>query len=498
MLKFLYLRLKSFKKNSVHNKRTLANQLFYMQKKLKLWDATMLVMGSMIGSGIFIVSSDMMRNLGSGYWLIAVWVITGIMTVAAAISYGELSAMFPKAGGQYTYITEIFGKMTGFLYGWGLFAVIQTGTIAAVAMAFGKFTAYLIPALNNSDPIFQSGTFRITWVQILAIVIILLLTFINTRGVKNGKLLQNVFTTSKILALLGIIFFGFLLIRDSQWTQNMSFGWSGFQNFGREVGNDLLSTGWQPISGVTLLGGIAAAMVGSVFSSVAWENVTFVSGEIENPKKNVVKSMVLGTCVVMVLYLLVNFVYLNALGRDEIAFADKNRPAVAASEVIFGNLGTVIMAILVMVSTFGCINGLVLAGARVFQTMAKDGLFFRAATENNRFDVPAKSLWMQGIWASALALSGQYGDLLDMISFVIVLFYMITVFGVIYLRIKRPDLERPYKTWLYPVTPILYLLIGTAFCVLLIWFKPQYTWPGFILILLGLPVYWFINRGKSV
>lgn len=467
-----------------------------MQKKLKLWDATMLVMGSMIGSGIFIVSSDMMRNLGAGYWLIAVWVITGIMTVAAAISYGELSAMFPKAGGQYTYITEIFGKMTGFLYGWGLFAVIQTGTIAAVAMAFGKFTAYLIPALNDSAPIFQSGTFRITWVQILAIVVILLLTFINTRGVKNGKLLQNLFTTSKILALLGIILFGFLLIKDSNWTQNMSFGWSGFQNFGREMGNDLVSTGWQPISGVTLLGGIAAAMVGSVFSSVAWENVTFVSGEIENPKKNVVKSMVLGTIVVMVLYMLVNFVYLNALDRDGIAFADKNRPAVAASEVIFGNLGTVIMAVLVMISTFGCINGLVLAGARVFQTMAKDGLFFRSATENNRFDVPEKSLWMQGIWACVLALSGQYGDLLDMISFVIVLFYMITVFGVIYLRIKKPEIERPYKTWLYPLTPVLYLIIGTAFCVLLIWFKPQYTWPGFLLILLGLPVYWFINRRK--
>ncbi len=467
-----------------------------MQKKLKLWDATMLVMGSMIGSGIFIVSSDMMRNLGSGYWLIVVWVITGIMTVAAAISYGELSAMFPKAGGQYTYITEIFGKMTGFLYGWGLFAVIQTGTIAAVAMAFGKFTAYLIPALNDSAPIFQSGTFRITWVQILAIVVILLLTFINTRGVKNGKLLQNLFTTSKILALLGIILFGFLLIKDSNWTQNMSFGWSGFQNFGREMGNDLVSTGWQPISGVTLLGGIAAAMVGSVFSSVAWENVTFVSGEIENPKKNVVKSMVLGTIVVMVLYMLVNFVYLNALDRDGIAFADKNRPAVAASEVIFGNLGTVIMAVLVMISTFGCINGLVLAGARVFQTMAKDGLFFRSATENNRFDVPEKSLWMQGIWACVLALSGQYGDLLDMISFVIVLFYMITVFGVIYLRIKKPEIVRPYKTWLYPLTPVLYLFIGTAFCVLLIWFKPHYTWPGFLLILLGLPVYWFINRRK--
>ncbi|KMQ72623.1 APC family permease [Chryseobacterium koreense] len=468
-----------------------------MQKKLKLWDATMLVMGSMIGSGIFIVSSDMMRNLGSGYWLIAVWIITGIMTVAAAISYGELSSMFPKAGGQYTYITEIFGKMPGFLYGWGLFTVIQTGTIAAVAMAFGKFTAYLIPWLNDSHPIFQNGGFKITWVQILAIVVIIFLTFVNTKGLKNGKILQDVFTSSKILALLGIIIFGFLLIKDSQWAQNMSFGWSGFQNFGREVGNDLLPTDWKPISGVTLLGGIAAALVGSIFSSVAWENVTFMSGEIENPKKNVVKSMVFGTVIVMLLYLLVNFVYLNALDRDGIAFADKNRPAVAASEVIFGSLGTMIMAILVMISTFGCINGLVLAGARVYQSMAKDGLFFKSAIENNEHNVPGKSLWMQGIWASVLALSGQYGDLLDMISFVIVLFYMITVFGVIYLRIKKPNLERPYKTWLYPITPIIYLIIGTAFCVLLIWFKPQYTWPGFILILLGLPVYFFINRKKA-
>ncbi len=468
-----------------------------MKRQLKLWDAVMLVMGSMIGSGIFIVSSDMMRNLGSGYWLIAVWVITGIMTVAAAISYGELSSMFPKAGGQFTYITEIFGRMTGFLYGWGLFAVIQTGTIAAVAMAFGKFTAYLVPALNDSEPIFQNGGFKITWVQILAIIVILLLTFINTKGVKNGKFLQNVFTASKILALLGIILFGFLLIKDSQWASNMSFGWNAFQDFGNEVGNNLLPTNWKSISGMALLGGLAAAMVGSVFSSVAWENVTFVSGEIKNPEKNVVKSMVLGTSAVMVLYLLVNLVYLNALDRDGIAFADKNRPAVAASEVIFGNIGTVIMAVLVMISTFGCINGLVLAGSRVYQTMAKDGLFFKSAMENNRHDVPEKSLWMQGIWASVLALSGQYGDLLDMISFVIVLFYMITVFGVIYLRFKKPELERPYKTWLYPITPLLYLFIGSAFCILLMMYKPQYTWPGFLLILIGLPVYWFINRKKS-
>ena len=457
-----------------------------MEKKLKLWDAVMIVMGSMIGSGIFIVSADIMRNLGSGYWVIVVWLITAVMTVAAAISYGELSAMFPKAGGQYTYITEIFGKPMGFLYGWGMFTVIQTGTIAAVAVAFGKFTAYLVPSLNDATPIFQSGDFKITWIQILAIVVILFLTFVNTKGVQFGKILQNVFTSSKIIALLALIILGFILINQSNWSSNMSFGWDAFQN--------LKHTEWKSISGATLVGGIAAAMVGSVFSSVAWENVTFISGEIENPKKNVVKAMILGTSAVMILYLLVNFVYLNALDRDSIAFAANDRVAVAAAEKMFGNAGTIIIAVLVMISTFGCVNGIVLAGARVFQTMAKDGLFLKSAVENNKNGVPEKSLWMQGIWASLLCLSGQYGDLLDMISFVIVLFYMITVFGVIYLRIKKPELERGYKTFLYPFTPILYLLIGTGFCILLFIYKPQYTWPGLGLILLGLPVYFFINK----
>lgn len=457
-----------------------------MEKKLKLWDAVMIVMGSMIGSGIFIVSADIMRNLGSGYWLIVVWLITTVMTVAAAISYGELSAMFPKAGGQYTYITEIFGKPMGFLYGWGMFTVIQTGTIAAVAVAFGKFTAYLVPSLNDAAPIFQSGEFQITWIQILAIVVILFLTFVNTKGVQFGKILQNVFTSSKIIALLGLIILGFILIDKSNWSSNMSFGWEAFQN--------LKNTEWTGISGATILGGIAAAMVGSVFSSVAWENVTFISGEIENPKKNVVKAMILGTSAVMILYLLVNFVYLNALDRDSIAFAANDRVAVSAAEKMFGNAGTIIIAILVMISTFGCVNGIVLAGARVFQTMAKDGLFLKPAIENNKNGVPENSLWMQGIWASLLCLSGQYGNLLDMVSFVIVLFYMLTVFGVIYLRIKKPEMERGYKTFLYPFTPVLYLLIGTAFCILLLIYKPDYTLPGLGLILLGLPVYFFINK----
>ena len=468
-----------------------------MQKKLKLWDAIMLVMGSMIGSGIFIVSADMMRNLGSGYWMIIVWIITGIMTVAAAISYGELSALFPKAGGQYTYLTEIFGKKMGFLYGWGLFTVIQTGTIAAVAMAFGKFTAYLIPWFNDVAPIFQNGEFKITWIQILAIAIILLLTYINTRGVESGKLLQNIFTGSKILALLGLIAAGFILVDFSHLSENFKYDFSAFNNIAKNENGDFLKLGWNSIDGMTLMGGIAAAMVGSVFSSVAWESVTFVSGEIENPKKNVVKAMILGTSSVMLLYIAVNFVYLNALDRDAISFATNDRVAVVASQNIFGSAGTVIIAVLVMVSTFGCNNGLILAGSRVFQTMAKDGLFFKSAIKNNKNEVPSNALWMQGIWASLLCLSGQYGNLLDMISFVIVLFYMITVFGVIYLRIKKPNLERPYKTWLYPFTPIIYLVIGSAFCILLLIYKREYTWPGFLIVLLGLPIYYLINRNKN-
>lgn len=469
-----------------------------VKRKLGLFDGTMLVMGSMIGSGIFIVSADIMRNLGSGYWLIVVWVITGIMTVAAAISYGELSSMFPKAGGQYVYLKEIFGKMMGFLYGWGLFTVIQTGTIAAVAVAFGKFTAYLIPALNDAAPLFQSGAYKITWIQILAIGVILLLTYINTKGVEGGKFIQNVFTASKIIALIALILLGFFMVKTHFWTENMRFGWEAFNNLKTDTSGNFLQSGWESISGMTIMGGIAAAMVGSVFSSVAWENVTFVSEEIENPKKNVVRSMVFGTTAVVILYLLVNFVYLNILSRDAIAFAPNDRVAVVVSEQIFGSgIGTIVIAVLVMISTFGCVNGLVLAGSRVFQTMAKDGMFLKVALANNKNGVPEKSLWMQGLWASVLCLSGQYGNLLDMISFVIVLFYAATVFGVIYLRIKRPDIERPYKTWLYPLTPIVYLLIGLAFCVLLLMYKQQYTWPGLLIVLLGVPVYFYINRKKA-
>lgn len=459
-----------------------------MKQQLNLWDATMIVMGSMIGSGIFIVSSDMMRQLGSGYWMIAVWLIVSLLTVAGALCYGELSSMYPKAGGQYAYLTAIFGKKIGFLYGWSLFTVIQTGTIAAVAVAFAKFTAYLIPALNAAPPLFQHDDFMITWMQVLAVFVVLLLTFINTKGVKSGKIVQSVFTAAKIIALILLIVAGASLVEQNNFFDNLSFGWNAFQN--------LDNSSWQPIHGGVLMGGIAAAMVGGIFSSVAWENVTFISGEINNAKRNVVRAMVFGTAMVMLLYLFCNYVYMAALTRDEMAFAVNDRIAVAAAEKLLGETGTMLVAILVMISTFGCVNGLVLSGSRVFQTMANDGLFLKQAVPNNKHDVPGNSLWLQGIWASLLCLSGQYGNLLDMVSFVIVIFYMVTVFGVIYQRIKRPALERSYKTFLYPITPVLYLVIGLFFCILLIIYKPQYTWPGFILILLGLPVYYWMKRDE--
>ncbi|KGE15873.1 APC family permease [Sphingobacterium deserti] len=457
-----------------------------MKRQLTLWDAVMIVMGSMIGSGIFIVSSDMMRQLGSGYWLFTVWILTAVATVSAAICYGELSSMYPRAGGQYAYLKEIFGRMTGFLYGWSLFAVIQTGTIAAVAVAFGKFAGYIFPTLNDAAPIYQQGTFMITWMQVLAIGVILLLTYINTRGLHSGKLVQSIFTAAKIIALVALVFGGIYLMQKSLFTENMDFGWAASQNID--------GGGWRSIDGATLLGGIAAAMVGAIFSSVAWENVTFVSAEVRKPERNVVRAMVIGTSLVMLLYLLCNYVYVATLTRDEIAFASNDRVAIAAAEKLLGKQGTVAMAVLVMVSTFGCVNGLVLSGARVFQTMAKDRLFLKQVIPNNSREVPARSLWLQGAWASLLCLSGQYGNLLDMVSFVIVIFYMITVFGVVYQRWKAPKIERPYKTFLYPLPIVIYLLIGILFCGLLIVYKGEYTWPGFILVLVGIPIYYVFNR----
>jgi APA family basic amino acid/polyamine antiporter len=465
---------------------------------LGLMDATMIVAGSMIGSGIFIVSADITRNVGSAGWLILVWLITGFMTLIAALSYGELSSMFPKAGGQYVYLKEAYNPLIGFLYGWSFFAVIQTGTIAAVGVAFSKFLAYLVPELGNNYFLFDTGIVKVYSGQLVAIVIIMLLTYVNSRGVKEGKFIQTIFTTAKLLALLGLIVFGFVLAKNSFWAENWKTGFTAVQDLGSKDATGILQpTAWIGISGSALIGAIAAAMVGSIFSSDAWNNVTFIAGEMKNPQRNIGLSLFLGTLIVTTIYISANLMYLNVLPLNEIAFAKDDRVAVAAANEIFPAFGTTLIAVLIMVSTFGCNNGLILAGARVYYTMAQDGLFFKKAGELNKNDVPQWSLWAQCVVASLLCLSGKYGDLLDMISFVVVLFYVLTIAGIFILRKKMPNVERPYKAFGYPFLPALYILMGIAFCSMLVIFKPQYTWPGLIIVLIGIPIYYLALANRK-
>lgn len=457
---------------------------------LKLLDATMLVAGSMIGSGIFIVSADIVRNVGSSGWLMAVWLITGFMTITAALSYGELSAMFPKAGGQYVYLKEAYNPLIGFLYGWSFFAVIQTATIAAVGVAFAKFAAYLWPALREDIVALKVAGLTISPAQLLAIVIIIALTYINTRGIKSGKLIQTTFTLTKLLSLFALIVFGLFALKPEIWQQNWTNAWS-LQKF--SPANSVAD-----YTIVAALGAVAAAMVGSIFSSDSWNNVTFIAGEIKNPKRNIGLSLFLGTLIVTIIYIATNIMYTAVLPLGEIASADKDRVAIAASNVIFGDAGTAIIAIMIMISTFGCNNGLILAGARVYYSMAKDGLFFKRAGSLNASSVPQYALWLQCIFAAAWCLSGKYGDLLDMISFVVVGFYMLTIAGIYILRIKRPRAERPYKAFGYPVLPVIYILMGLTFCTLLIIYKPRFTWPGLLITLLGIPIYYIaISRHSS-
>ena len=468
------------------------------KRSLGLLDATMIVAGSMIGSGIFIVSADMLKDLGSAGWLIAAWLITGFMTLTAAISYGELSAMFPKAGGQYVYLREAYNPFIGFLYGWSFFAVIQTGTIAAVAVAFGKFLGYIEPSLGDGNILFHiSDTFKISAAQLVGIVLILLLTYINTRGIKSGKLIQTTFTTAKLLALFGLIIFGFIAAKSAIWDANWSVAWDIKQHISRI---DPTSTEdiWMPKVGLAALGVMAAAMVGSIFSSDAWNNVTFIAGEVKNPQRNIGLSLFFGTLIVTIIYVMANLMYLAVLPIEQLAFAQDNRIAVSVSNEIFGASGAIILALLIMVSTFGCNNGLILSGARVYYTMAKDGLFFKQTGSLNKNSVPEYALWIQCLVACVLCLSGKYGDLLDMVSFVVVLFYVLTIAGIFILRKKRPNAERPYKAFGYPVLPAIYILMGISFCLLLIKYKPQYTWPGLIIVLIGIPLYFVaVSRKKA-
>lgn len=469
------------------------------RRSLGLTDGVLIVAGSMIGSGIFIVSADITRNVGSAGWLIAVWVITGLMTMTAALSYGELSGMFPKAGGQYVYLKESYNKLIAFLYGWSLFTVIQTGTIAAVGVAFSKFLAYLVPELGNNYFLFDAGIVKVYSGQLVAIGIIVLLTYVNSKGVKEGKFIQKLFTFAKLAALFSLILFGFILVKESFWAENWASGFDAMKNAG-QVGADgnLQPASWMPVSGQMLLGAIAAAMVGSIFSSDAWNNVTFIAAEMKNPARNVGLSLFLGTLIVTLIYVSANLMFLNVMPLQELAFPADDRVAVAAANKIFPAFGTTLIAILIMVSTFGCNNGLILSGSRVYYTMARDGLFFQKAGHLNKNGVPQWALWAQCVVAAILCLSGKYGDLLDMISFVVVIFYVFTIIGIFILRKKKPGLERPYKAFGYPFLPALYIILGISFCILLIGFKPQFTWPGLIIVLIGIPVYYLMKNRKQV
>lgn len=462
---------------------------------LGLLDGTMIVAGSMIGSGIFIVSADILRNVGGSGWLILVWLITGFMTITAAVSYGELSGMFPKAGGQYVYLKEAYNPLVGFLFGWSFFAVIQTGTIAAVGVAFSKFAAYVVPSawvpfVSEDNKLFTIpiiGT-TVNSAQIVSILLIIFLTYTNTKGLKGARWIQNIFTSTKLLSLFGLIIVGLAVFKPEVWHANWLNGWSA----AKEVNGTMT-----PISGTLLLGGIAAAMVGSVFSSDAWNNVTFIAGEIKNPQRNIGLSLFLGTLIVTVIYLSVNFVYLANLPLNDIMHAEKDRVAISASNVIFGSAGAVIIGLMIMISTFGCNNGLILAGSRVYYTMAKDELFFKKAGNLNKNAVPEWALWAQCVVACILCISGKYGDLLDMISFVVVIFYSLTIFGIFRLRVNKPNLPRPYKAFGYPVLPALYILMGISFCILLIIFKFRFTVTGLVIALLGIPLYYIAVANKK-
>jgi basic amino acid/polyamine antiporter, APA family len=456
------------------------------KQSLGLLDGTMLVAGSMIGSGIFIVSADIARNVGGAGWLIAVWLITGFMTITAAVSYGELSGMYPRAGGQYVYLKEAYNPLTGFLYGWSFFAIIETATIAAVAVAFAKFTAYLIPAVSEDIVRLNLGFVKITSAQLLSLAIIILLSFVNSLGVEGGKKISTFLTIIKLISLFGLIVCGLWAWNSDIASANWASPWR-LQTLGTS----------ENLTMVAALGAIAAAMVGSVFSSDAWNSVTFIAGEMKNPKRNIGLSLFLGTLVVTIIYMLANLMYTGVLSMDDIGAADKDRVGVAAAQAIFGPTGTIIIAVMIMISTFGCVNGLILAGARVYYTMAQDGLFFKPAAALNKAAVPAWALWVQCAIACGWSLSGKYGQLLDMISFVVVIFYMMTIYGIFILRKKRPDIERPYKAFGYPLLPIIYIMMGSIFCLLLIIYKPQFTWPGLLITLAGIPVYYLAIAKKT-
>ena len=492
-------------------------------KGLGLTSATTLVMGSMIGSGIFIVSASISQQVNSPALLLGAWLVTGFMTIVGALCYGELAAMMPKAGGQYVYLREALGPLWGFLYGWTLFLVIQTGTVAAVGVAFGKFLGHFFPSvaadnwiwhIKHVDPFHPFGIQAITLgnmdvglntQNLCGIAIVVVLTIVNIFGIKTGAFVQNVFTIAKVSALFLLIVAGIFVARNPEAVA------ANFGNFWRlsvpHSANGIYTGALAgPFVGVLTI--LAVAQVGSLFSADAWNNVTFTAGEVKNPKRNLPLSLAIGTGVVITLYVLANVIYLNHLPLDGdpngtsvvahgIKYATGERVGTAVMEQMFGPNGASLMAIAILISTFGCCNGLILAGARVYYAMAKDGLFFKSVGKlNSNFKTPAISLVVQGIWTCLLCLSGTYGQLLDYIIFAVLVFYILTIAGLFVLRYKRPDAERPYRAVGYPVLPAIYIVMALFIDVVLLLYKPQYTWPGLFIVLLGIPVYFIWTMRK--
>lgn len=479
-----------------------------------LYSATAIVMGSMIGSGIFIVSADMSRTLGSPALLIAAWLVTAAMTIIGALSYGELAAMMPKAGGQYVYLREALGPLWGFLYGWTLFLVIQTGTIAAVGVAFGKFLGIFVPSIGTSNWLWHIGRvpawhvgpmilgnmdIGVNTANLTAIIIIVLLTLLNTRGIRMGAAIQNLFTSAKVLALAVVVLVGVVVRDPVAIAANFGAGWHNFWAGAGWGSLHAAQPGGTELVGILTI--VAIVQVGSLFSADAWNNVTFTAGEIRNPKRNLPLSLAIGTGLVLLLYILCNFVYLSVLpmagdphGTTIVArgiqYAQEDRVATAVMERAFAGYGARLMAGAILISTFGCANGMLLAGARVYYAMSRDGLFFKSVGRlNERSKTPVNSLWLQCAWTCLLCISGSYGQLLDYVIFAVLVFYILTIIGLFVLRGTRPDANRPYRAIGYPVLPGLYIVMAAWICLVLLRYKPQYTWPGLILVLLGVPVY---------
>ncbi|MBK7850503.1 MAG: amino acid permease [Bacteroidetes bacterium] len=446
------------------------------KKSLSLFDSTAIIIGSMIGSGIFIVSAEISRQVETPGMLLLAWVVTAIITIFGALSYGELAAAMPRAGGQYIYLKEAYGKMYGFLYGWTLFSVIQTGTIAAVGVAFAKFTGVFFPVISGDNYIFHLSSFHISTQQLLAITIIILLTLYNFKDVKAGAYLQNIFTVSKVIALLLLVILG------------LYFGINGAGNWSN------FSPAFPSVITLTTIGVFGAAMTGSLFSADAWNNITYTAGEVHNPQRNLPLSLFIGTGTVMVLYMLANVAYIYVLPINAIQHAENDRVATLLMETILGTNGKFFMALMIMISTFGCLNGLILTAARVYYAMAKDGLFLPKAAKLNKNNVPANSLTMQCIWSCLLCFSGTYGDLLNYIMFAVMLFYILTITGLFILRKKRPDMERPYKAFGYPVIPALYIFMAAMVAFDMLIYQTTSSLYGLVIILIGIPIYFIFKK----